>query len=117
MGCFYMQPTIRFVFDLVSALEIDIEKSHKYFYFIYLIQLYINRPHVHFNRSITFKGGRFPDIGIFLKTKKGVARKQPPPPPNELRLRHFLGDTRYLILQLGDKKTCLPLVVPGSAIY
>ena len=64
-----MQPTIRFVFDLISAPEIDIERSHKSFYFIYLIKLYI-----------TFKCGRFPDIGIFLRTKKGVYRTPPPPP-------------------------------------
>ena len=79
-------------------------------------------------------------------TKKGMAQKIPPPPPNELSLRFFLGDTssptakvefslpsnhsklilskhteqndRDLILQLGVKKNIVcPLVVPGSAIF
>ena len=70
-----------------------------YFYLIHQIKRNINRLQIHLNRSITFKGGRFFAIGIFLGTKKGVAQKSPP--PNELSLRFSLGDTRALTLQTG----------------
>ena len=93
---------ILFVFDLDLILYVDLGRSYKYFFSIRVIKLYRNRPQVNLNRSITYKGGRFSDIVLLLMTKKYVAQKYPPP----LR-RVELGDTRYLILQLGEK-ICLP---------
>ena len=69
---------------------------------IHQIKLYIIRPQVRLNRSITIKGRHFSDIGIFLRIKKGVVTKYPPP-PHELSLSLFLCDTGDLILQLREK--------------
>ena len=95
------------MFDSDFDLLIDLGRSYKYFYSIHRIKLYRNRPQVHLNRSITNKGGRFSDIGIFLMSKKGLAQKSPPPPTQRVELKIFIGDTRDLILQIGEK-ICLP---------
>ena len=47
---------------------------------------------------ITYKGGRFSDIGILLMSKKGVVQKyttSPPPPEWSLRLFFVILDTLY----------------------
>ena len=75
--------------------------SYKYFALIHQIKLYINIPQAHLNQSITFEGGRFSDIGILLMAKKGVAQKSPPP-PQRVELKTCFGDTRDLILELGE---------------